>query len=318
MSGAARGASDVIDVMGDDSETPGAGHRRPQRKRVKTAKAMEAMRQEDDMDWEEENGSDRVLRNDENLTIRAAAADDASEASRGPEQPVDRDFNKKLDIMKAEFQLEFRKLRDQMTKEVAKMTAQLAQELSQAREELTQARGELENTRLQLHAMAGAQGAPSVRPAYADVARRTPPVSIPTPASSTGRAATPEPVFCTVDVSRVPEEHTGEATPVALRKLIENEMRAPGDQPGWRCVAVTKDGRNANRLRIMGRDEEEVKKIKHIIEAKKAPGARVLRDQLYPVKVDNVNRTAVLDYEGKVLPGATEALGRENDIQSPR
>jgi hypothetical protein len=54
MSGAARVASDVIDVMGGDSETPGAGHCRPRRKRVKTAKAMEAMRQEDDIDWEEE------------------------------------------------------------------------------------------------------------------------------------------------------------------------------------------------------------------------------------------------------------------------
>ncbi|KAL2255925.1 hypothetical protein VTK26DRAFT_2474 [Humicola hyalothermophila] len=65
----------------------------------------------------------------------------------------------------------------------------------------------------------------------------------------------------------------------------------------------------------MGRNEEEAKKIKDIVEAKKAPGARVLRDQLYPVKVDNVNRMAVLDHEGKVLSGATEALGHENDMQ---
>ena len=90
-----------------------------------------------------------------------------------------------------------------------------------------------------------------------------------------------------MDVSRVPEEHNGEATPVVIRKLVENEMRAPGDQPGWRCVAVTRDGGNTNRLRIVGRNKEEVKKIKDIVEAKKAPGARVLRDQLYPVKVDN-------------------------------
>ncbi|KAH6854062.1 hypothetical protein B0I37DRAFT_360973 [Chaetomium sp. MPI-CAGE-AT-0009] len=32
------------------------------------------------------------------------------------------------------------------------------------------------------------------------------PVTVPTPASSTGRLATPEPTFCTVDVSKVPEE----------------------------------------------------------------------------------------------------------------
>ena len=61
---------------------------------------------------------------------------------------MDYEFNKRLDIMKAEFQLEFRKLRDLMAKEVAKMTAQLAQELSQAREDLSRARSELEYTRL--------------------------------------------------------------------------------------------------------------------------------------------------------------------------
>jgi hypothetical protein len=118
-----------------------------------------------------------------------------------------------------------------------------------------------------------------------------------------------------VDVSRVPEEHASEATPVALRKLVEKEMQAPGDQPSWRCAAVTRDGGTANRLRIMGRNKEELKKIKDILEAKKAPGARVLRDQLYPVKVDNVNRTAVIDHGGKVLPGAAEALAQENGVQ---
>jgi hypothetical protein len=75
------------------------------------------------MDWEGENGSNRVLRNDKNLIIRATAADNTSKASHGPEQPIDRNFNKKLDIIKAEFQLEFRKIRDQITKEVAKITA---------------------------------------------------------------------------------------------------------------------------------------------------------------------------------------------------
>ena len=50
---------------------------------------------------------------------------------------MDYEFNKRLDIMKAEFQLEFRKLRDLIAKEVAKITAQLAQELSQAREDLS-------------------------------------------------------------------------------------------------------------------------------------------------------------------------------------
>jgi hypothetical protein len=72
-------------------------------------------------------------------------------------------------------------------------------------------------------------------------------------------------------MSGVPEEHIGEATPVALRKLIEHEMRAPS----WRCVAFTRDRGNINRLGIIGRNREEVKKIKDIIEAKKTPGTKV-------------------------------------------
>ena len=275
---------------------------------------MESMQQENDMNQEEENSSERILRNHKNHTVQATAAERASEEIHCLEQSADRDFNNKLDIIKMEFQLQFKKLRDHMAEEMAKMTAQLT-ELSQAQEQLTQARRELEDTRLQLQTMKEAQGPLPVRPAYADVARRTPPASIPTSASSTGRTTTTEPAFCTVDMSAVPEEHIGEATPVALRQLIENEMQAPDDQAKWRCVAVTRDRGNVNRLRIIGRNEEEVKKIKNIIEAKKTPGARVLRDQLYPVKVDNVNRTAVIDHEGKVLAGATEALGQENDVQ---
>ncbi|KAK4118055.1 hypothetical protein N657DRAFT_584336 [Parathielavia appendiculata] len=201
--------------MRGDSGSPGVGCRRPQRKRVKTKRAMESMQQDNDMDWEEENSIERVSRNHKNRTVGATAAERADEGIRGAEQPADRDFNNNLDIIKAEVQMQFKKI---IAEEVAKMTAQLTEELSQARDQLTRA--------------------------------------------------------C----------HRG----------------------------------NINRIRILGRNEEEVKKIKDIMEAKKTPGARVLRDQLYPVKVDNVNRTAVIDHEGRVLPGATEALSQETRCKSPR
>lgn len=32
------------------------------------------------------------------------------------------------------------------------------------------------------------------------------------------------------------------------------------------------------------------------------------------MKVDNANRTAILDQDGKVLPGAAEVLGKENNV----
>ena len=39
-----------------------------------------------------------------------------------------------------------------------------------------------------------------------------------------------------------------------------------------------------------------------------------MRDQLYLVKVDNANRTAILDADGNILPGVAEALGTENEV----
>ncbi len=38
-----------------------------------------------------------------------------------------------------------------------------------------------------------------------------------------------------------------------------------------------------------------------------------MRDELYPIKVDNVKRTAVLDENGAVQAGAAETFGRENE-----
>jgi len=50
---------------------------------------------------------------------------------------LDKDFNKQLDAMKAEFQLEFAKLRDRMAEEFAKMTAQMAQEPALPSDQIT-------------------------------------------------------------------------------------------------------------------------------------------------------------------------------------
>ena len=44
-------------------------------------------------------------------------------------------------------------------------------------------------------------------------------------------------------------------------------------------------------------------------------GARVLPDQLYPVKVDNANRTVILSQDGTIRPEAAEALGMENNTR---
>ncbi|KAI3532110.1 hypothetical protein CABS01_16761 [Colletotrichum abscissum] len=53
--------------------------------------------------------------------------------------------------------------------------------------------------------------------------------------------------------------------------------------------------------------------VKQIAENSFGPGTRVLQDELYPVKIDNVKRTEVLDEKGDVRAEAAEALSRENE-----
>lgn len=163
------------------------------------------------------------------------------------------------------------------------------------------------------------QAPPSATPLYADVAR-TPPSSRPSNVRTlTSMDATlstmTDTLYCTVDTSRVGEEDRIKAQPGTIRQAIEKEMRATEGHEGWRCAAVIRDARNMERIRVACRDEAELQRVKEAAQKTAAAGARVLRDQLYPVKVDNANRTAILDQEGKVLPGAAEILGKENDVR---
>ncbi|KAJ6437653.1 reverse transcriptase [Purpureocillium lavendulum] len=99
-----------------------------------------------------------------------------------------------------------------------------------------------------------------------------------------------------------------------VRQAIELEMRAKDGRAAWRCAAVVRDARAAERIKVIFRDENELKQVKEAAQKTAVVGARVMRDQLYPVKVDNANRSRVLDAEGNVLPGAAEALGAENRV----
>ncbi|KJZ70637.1 hypothetical protein HIM_09957 [Hirsutella minnesotensis 3608] len=85
-------------------------------------------------------------------------------------------------------------------------------------------------------------------------------------------------------------------------------------QETWRCAAVVRESRNADRVKIVCRDEAELQMVKEAAQKTAVEGSRVMRDQLYPVRVDNANRTAVLDGEGNILPGAIEALSAENRV----
>jgi hypothetical protein len=202
-----------------------------------------------------------------------------------------------------------------------KEECQAAKEESRAAKEECQAiKDELQRTQQQVAdgIAALASGQVSPRPSYADIAR-TPPTSQPSGLHTLSSANTTpstftDTLFCTIDTSRVEEKDKSRAQVADIRKTIEAEVQTREDMGNWRCAAVVKEARNPGRVRVICRDEREVKMVKDVAEKITVPGVRVLRDQLYPVRVDNANRTAVLDAEGNILPGAMEALGTENDV----
>ena len=153
----------------------------------------------------------------------------------------------------------------------------------------------------------------SPSPSYADVAR-TPPDSLPSNLRTVSVSATPssmtDTLYCTVDGSNIEEKEKDKVSPGSIRREIEKEMLNSAGSETWRSVAVTRDLRNDARIRVTCRNESEMALVMAAAERTKISGARVLRDQWYPVKVDNANRTAVLE-NGQLRPGVVEMLERK-------
>ncbi|OAQ57981.1 reverse transcriptase [Purpureocillium lilacinum] len=182
-------------------------------------------------------------------------------------------------------------------------------ELQNTQKELQATKEELKHIRTQLEALSAA-AASNQSSARASCE--------PTNLRSLSMQSTPssfsDTLYCTIDTSRVEQANESRAQAGQIRQAIESEMRAKQGQDAWRCAAVVKDARNTDRVKIICRDETELQQVKEVAQKTAVVGARVMRDQLYPVKIDNANRTAVLDTEGNVLAGAAEALGTENNV----
>jgi hypothetical protein len=159
--------------------------------------------------------------------------------------------------------------------------------------------------------------APTSFPSYAAIARAprlSHPNNIRTPPAGNTRPMTlTETLYCTIDTSRMIEENNEKISAGLIRTKIETNVRTMEDHTQWRCRAVTVDPRNSTRIRIACRDEDEHQLVKRVAETKIGEGARVLRDELYPIKVDSVRRAAILDENHNVLAGAAVALGEESE-----
>ena len=197
------------------------------------------------------------------------------------------------------------------------------QQLLESQQQLLESQQQLKHVRQQLDFImkcpaitASTQTSPQA--SYAEMAR-TPPTSQPSNVRTlTSMNAAPstftDTLFCTIDKSRVGNNEAAKVTAGTVRSAVEREVRRGAENTGWRCHAVTVDPRNENRIKIACRDEAEHQMVKQVAEKiNLAAGMRVLRDELYPIKVDNVNRTAVLDENGDIQAGAAEAFGQENE-----
>ncbi|KAH7418659.1 hypothetical protein BKA64DRAFT_206266 [Cadophora sp. MPI-SDFR-AT-0126] len=187
-----------------------------------------------------------------------------------------------------------------------KMEAKLAhmeKELEAVKEELHKTKQEMADGIAALM-----PGNCSPNPSYAEVAR-TLQTSQPSNAQTLSSAQTSSSSFtnthyCTIDTSRVEDEVSNQVSAGAIRTMVEKGMRNEQDNATWRCRAVTIDPKNPHRVRIACRDEAEHGMVKQVVEANLVQGARMLRDDLYPIRVDSVNRTVVLDETGNIRTGS--------------
>ena len=102
---------------------------------------------------------------------------------------------------------------------------------------------------------------PSASPSYAAIAC-TPPKSQPSDLPfHSSRSLTPSTMtntlFCTIDTTGVKEDDKNKAQPGTIREAIELEIRTGTDKGKWRCTAVTRDPRNAARIRVTCRDDPD-------------------------------------------------------------
>ncbi|KAM4064282.1 reverse transcriptase [Hirsutella rhossiliensis] len=140
--------------------------------------------------------------------------------------------------------------------------------------------------------MVGRSASPASTPA-----KRSTRVS--SPQMSYASAAGSPPTIQTRNRGTVPAAKSARTAIGNIRKAIESDMGKSQRQETWKCAAVVTDARNPDRIKILCRDQTELKQVKEAAQKTVTSGAR---------------RTAVLDAEGNVLPGAAEALGAENYV----
>ena len=122
-----------------------------------------------------------------------------------------------------------------------------------------------------------------------------------------------EELFCTIDFSRAEGGENAVNIP-ELREKIDKEIQQ-SVETSFKCRAITRDHRTQHRVRILCRSEKELDIVKNAATTVVTEGARILRDQLYPIKVNNARTDAVLLPSGELREDIVSALNDGNDTQ---
>ena len=183
---------------------------------------------------------------------------------------------------------EARRQEQEARKQETETWKQLFMELRTELARLSQVQAEMQ---AQIQAQ-GSQISTNASPTYAVVAR-----TLPTSQSSSLQSISntipsimTDTLYCTIDTSRVTGEEKNKTHPKTIREAIKKEMRMGEGQTNWSCVAVTRDLRNAERVRVTCRDEAERLRVKEAAAKAATAGSRLMKDQLYPIKLDNTFR----------------------------
>ena len=119
-------------------------------------------------------------------------------------------------------------------------------------------------------------------------------------------------LYCTIEAG---SEKDAVELPERIRGKLVEEMRGVVKNKEWKPLAVKRDQRQGKRLRVLCRTEQEHKQVKEALEKVKPAGTKVLRDQLFPVRLDNVPARAILNAEGQVRPEAAREIEEEEGCQ---
>ncbi|XP_044715988.1 endonuclease-reverse transcriptase domain-containing protein [Hirsutella rhossiliensis] len=181
------------------------------------------------------------------------------------------DLIRGLEVQVQESKEEFQRKSDEHDAELKRGHRDLQREVAAVKEQLAQ-------LTQNLNASGEVTLSSGTRATFADIARTlpaSPPTSLSSVAVPRKQQTASDPLHCTIDTSRVSESKKNNAQIGSIRQAIETEMRAMNGQETWR-------------------DEAELQMVKDAAQKTAVEGSRVMRDQLYPVRVDNANRTAIL------------------------